>query len=132
MKITENVGTNFVIGYQRTYRILTVASRDLYQNVFWNGYQDGSVMSILWDTGDDDYPLEKNCVRMQCPIGGFHVFPQEGDPTKSYIRMVVEADLKGNIPQYITQQALNVTSLGLVMLRKVYPKYLKEWKTELE
>jgi len=64
MKVTENVGTNFVIGYQRTYRILTVASRDLYQNAFWNGYPDGSVKSILWDTGDDDYPLEKNCVRM--------------------------------------------------------------------
>ena len=83
---------------------MTVASRDLYQNVFWNANPDGSIMSILWDTGDDDYPLEKDCVRMQCPIGGFHVFQREGDdPNKSYIRMVIEADLKGNIPSYITQ-----------------------------
>ena len=82
---------------------MTVASRDLYQNVFWNGYEDGSVISILWDTSDDDPPEEAGVVRMICPNGGFHVFPNPNDPSKSTIRMVVEADLKGNIPAWITK-----------------------------
>ena len=70
-------------------------------------------MSILWDTSEDDLPEEEGCVRMICPIGGFHVFPNPSDPTKSIVRMVIEADLKGNIPGWIMKQALTLTSMGL-------------------
>ena len=89
---------NFVIGYQRMFRIFTVASRDMYNNVWWNVDDKGRYYVVLWDMSEDDLPEEEGCVRMLCPIGGFLFDPLPGDSTKCMMTMVVEADARGNIP----------------------------------
>ena len=46
-------------------------------------------------------PEESGCVRMDC-FGGFVFTPRKDDPTKCDMMCVMGADLKGNIPQWVT------------------------------
>ena len=48
-------------------------------------------------------PEEPGCVRMTVPVGGLWFKPKPGDPNKSDIIFVAEADLGGNIPGWVTK-----------------------------
>jgi len=106
VKPIEQVGANFLIGYQRTFRIFTVASRDMYNNVWWNIDDKGRYYLVLFDMAEDDLPEEEGCVRMLCPIGGFIFEPLPDDPSKCTMTMIAEGDVRGNIPKFAQKKAM--------------------------
>ena len=90
-----------MFGYQKTHRILTVASRDVYTYNYYNINDDGSILHVVYDDEKDDMPEEPGCVRMQMPLGGVHFQPLKGDPTKCTVTMYGEASLGGSIPAFV-------------------------------
>ena len=49
LEVLEQVGANFAFGYQKTHRILTVASRDVYQMLFWDIEPNGKIYLVLFE-----------------------------------------------------------------------------------
>ena len=43
------IGPNLMYGYQKTHRILTVASRDVYQMLFWDIEPNGKIYLVLFE-----------------------------------------------------------------------------------
>ena len=98
----EWCGANFLYGYQKLHKILSVASRDLYQMSFWEVMDDNSVYCVIWGE-DEDMPEEPGCVRMTVPIGGAIFKPLKDDKTKCEMTYIAEAHLGGNVPGWITK-----------------------------
>lgn len=69
---------------------------------------------------------------MRLPIGGMTIRPDPKDPNKSYVEHILEADLQGNIPQWIWTIVLKQGAHGLLKLRKLIPKYVKKNKDILD
>lgn len=42
-------GPNLLYGYQKTHRILTVSSRDIYQMIYWEIEADGSIYMVIYE-----------------------------------------------------------------------------------
>ena len=75
VELVKNIGVNCLLGYQRTKKIGPISSRDVYINVMWNYYNDGSILTVVYDQSDDDFPNKKGCVRMKVPLSGFFISP---------------------------------------------------------
>ena len=128
VKVINKLGVNLLVGYQRTLRILTVAPRDLYQEGICNCEADGTLWSVLYDTTGEEYPVEKGIVRMASPLAGFKFTPYPDDPTKCSVDLVIEADIGGNIPNWVFKQVLGETAYGLVLVRELLPDWVKKNK----
>lgn len=50
-------------------------------------------------------PEKKNPIRGECYVGGWSMEPVNGDKNKSKLTLMIELDLKGNIPQAILKTA---------------------------
>jgi hypothetical protein len=98
---------------------------------FWEILDDDSIQVVVWGE-DEDMPEEPGCVRMSVPVGGLWFKPKPGDPTKSEIIFIAEADLGGNIPGWVTKQVIKDTAYSLVNLRTVMPAYVKKFEKELK
>ena len=48
-KSIKNLGVNLSVSYQRTFKILTVSPRDVYQNCFYNVNEDSSIIITTYD-----------------------------------------------------------------------------------
>ena len=79
-------------GYQKTHRILTVSSRDIYQMIFWDMDSNGNIYMVIYEQLEDT-PDEDGIVRMRLPIGGVLFEAVPGEPNKTKTTMVLEADL---------------------------------------
>jgi len=86
------IGPNLMYGYQKTHRILTVSSRDVYQMIFWDMDSNGSIYMVIYEQLEDT-PDEDGIVRMRLPIGGVLFEAVPGEPNKTKTTMVLEADL---------------------------------------
>jgi hypothetical protein len=80
-RIIGRIGVNLCLGYQRTYRILTVSPRDVYMYGFLNILEDGRIILTIFDDPEDDTPEESGCVRMTV-FGGMVFTPDPVDPNK--------------------------------------------------
>ena len=80
-KIIKTIGCNLAYGYQRTYRIITVAPRDVYVYGYIEQLDSGACVLVLFDDPEDDEPEEKGCVRMNA-FGGMLFTPYKDDPNK--------------------------------------------------
>jgi hypothetical protein len=98
VEVLDYYGPNLLYGYQKTHRILTVSSRDIYQMIFWEIDPDGSIFMVIYEQIEDT-PEETECVRMRLPIGGCLFQPMPGNKSKTWL--VCEADLCGYIPSYV-------------------------------
>jgi hypothetical protein len=130
-EILEQIGANLILSYSRTHRVLTVASRDIYQIHFYTITDNGSIYQVLFEDDTEEHPEEPDCVRMRSPLGGIVFEPMKGDPTKCNIVMYAEANLGGYIPEFVQKQALGDTAMSLVNLRKVMVDYVKQNQKEL-
>lgn len=128
VKSIEHIGVNFMVGYQRTWRMFTVASRDMYQHLYWTIDDKDRIFVIGWDTSADDLPEEQDCVRMLCPIGGFVFEPLENDKSKCMMTMIVEADVRGQIPQFIQKQAMKDSAESLSNLKELMKGWVEKNK----
>ena len=127
----EWCGSNLLYGYQKLYKILTVASRDVYCMSYWEIMDDNSIYQVVWSE-DEDMPDEPGCVRMSVPVGGAIFKPLKDDKTKCEMTYIIEADLGGNIPVWIVKQVVKDIAYSVVELRKVIPTYLKNYEKELK
>ena len=128
--ILDRVGVNFLYGYQSTHRIMTVASRDVYQYCFYNILPDDSIIMTIFE--EEDMPEEDGKVRMRLPVGGIHCIPKKDDPTKCDVEMIVECSLMGYIPAWVQKQAISDSAFGLVILRDLMKGYVKKMAKAIE
>lgn len=92
----------------------------------------GRVWSIAFDASDaDGYPVEDGVVRMQSPMAALLFTPLKDDPSKCIIETVVEAEIGGNIPNWIFKHVLGDTAYGIVMIRELLPDWYKLHKKQL-
>ena len=64
--------------------------------------EDGRIYMVLFDINDEEgCPIEPDCVRMKCPIGGFLITPDKNDPNKCMMDMIIEGDTCGLIPDFV-------------------------------
>jgi hypothetical protein len=102
---------NLLIGYQSTYKILAVASRDVYQYAFMDIDKDGTLKIILWEVPDK--PATKGKVRMILPLAGVFFKPLKDDPRgKCQISFYLEASLGGSIPAWVQTKAIGMSTAG--------------------
>jgi hypothetical protein len=59
-------------------------------------------------------------------MGGWRLEPVEGQPNKTRANFLIEIDLKGNIPGFVTKQAMKDQGYQIVKMRQVVEKFLKE------
>lgn len=52
-KIIESKGPNLALGYQRTYRIITVSPRDVYLYGYCEVFDSGSILLVLFENPDE-------------------------------------------------------------------------------
>ena len=81
-------------------------------------------MITSYDAPDGDFPDEDGCVRMNCPLAGFHCIPDKNDPNKCSVTMVIEASLNGFIPGYVQKVVINDSANGMQMIKKLMTKYV--------
>ena len=117
-KLTEVIGCNLFRSIQESSKIAVVASRDLHIHYWVTMSPDGSVKMVVHEI---DVPQIKGKVRMRCPVGGITIRPDPNDPNKSYAEHILEADLQGNIPQWVWTIVLKQGAYGLLKLRKLVP-----------
>ena len=96
-------GANLFQSFQITRKIAIISSRDLYIHYWINVLPNGSYKLICHEI---DAPAVKGKVRMRMPIGGLTVNPDPNDPNKSIVEHIIEADLQGNIPQWVWSMAI--------------------------
>ena len=129
VKLLEQIGTNLIQIRQKTHRIVTVAPRDLFQMVLSNAFNDGTIMTICYDTIQCDLPATPGCVRMRCPLAGFKVSPNSKHPkTKCRMDCIIETSIGGNIPQFIQAIVVKDTAYGFDKLKPLMAEWYKEWK----
>lgn len=109
--------------YQRTYRIVTVAPRDVYVYIFIDVTPDGRIIGILFTDPDDDKPEEPGCVRMEA-FGGLIFTPNKNDPSKCHMNLLQTLDIKGNVPTYIVMQVMKLSAFGLTTIKDLLPKWV--------
>lgn len=98
-KPLEKLGCNLMIAYQATHKIVTVASRDVYQACFMDAQKDGTIKTVYWGM---DKPEVKGKVRMELPLAGMIFKPLKDDPRgKTQVCLFLEASLGGSIPGWI-------------------------------
>lgn len=49
----------------------------------------------------DLMPAKKNPIRGECYVGGWYLEPLKEDKNKTRLTLLIELDLKGNLPQTI-------------------------------
>ena len=126
-KCINKLGVNYLVGYQRTLRVFTVAPRDLYIEGIFNMEEDGRCWSLAFDA-PDEYPVEDGIVRMRSPMAALLFTPCKDDPKKCIIETVVEAEIGGNIPNWIFKHVLGDTANGIVLMRELLPEWVKPRK----
>ena len=127
-KMIDTIGVNMLFGYQRTYRIIAVAPRDVYVYGFVDILLDGRYILVLFTDVDDDKPEEKGCVRMEA-FGGMVFTPNKDDPSKCRMDVLQTIDIKMNlIPSYIVSQVVNLSAHGICTIQDLMPKWVKENK----
>lgn len=105
--------------------MLVVKSRDIYFYAFSTVLEDNSIMVTVFDTGEPEPKGRTDLVRMTMPLMGLHIIPDPVSPEeKCMLKMTMEFDLKGNIPNWINKIILRDESWQLVKLRKLY----KAWE----
>jgi hypothetical protein len=81
-----SLGCNLHIAYQKTERVAIISSRDIYNLVFLNALDDGSIILVSTEHPDEEkYPPRDQCVRMKLPVAGVWVKPDPKRPGKSII-----------------------------------------------
>lgn len=106
VELVKNIGVNFLLGYQRTKKIGPISSRDVYINVIWNYLENGSILTVVFNQSDNDFPLKKGCVRMKVPISGFYISPDPSNNQKCSIINLLEVSMEGKIPGYVMKAAI--------------------------
>ena len=115
-----------LIGYQCTFKVLTVASREIYQYSFMDVQRDGTIKCIFWEVPDK--PVTKGKVKMELPLAGVYFKPLKDDPRgKTQIVLYLEASLGGSIPAWVETKAIGLMTAGQNIFRKLIPKYLKDY-----
>jgi len=118
IELVKVFGVNCGYGYQKTKKILTISSRDVYINVLWNQLPDGSIITVIFDQTGDDAPPHKGCVRMRVPLSGALIVPDKSNPKRCEIKQVLEVSMEGKIPGYVMKAAIKDQAEGPVTLRK--------------
>ena len=114
-----------IYGYQSTFKILAVASRDCEQIGFIQTSRDGSIKCVIW--GDENKPEKEGRVRMKMPFCGLYFTPLKDDPRgKTQVIQTLDCFLGGNLPAWISSKAIAQTYNGHLLYRKLIPKYLKK------
>lgn len=65
---------------------------------------------------------------MRSPVAGIICIPEKDDPSKCTMKCIIEADLQGNVPQWVFAVAIKQVAWGMVDLRRLIPKFIKNNK----
>lgn len=86
---------------------VTIAARDFVMISHCEHRPDGSISMVVFTDPDYQYlkPETKKAIRGEAYVGGWEFKPLPEDKNKSRLTMVLELDLKGNLPQSILKKA---------------------------
>jgi hypothetical protein len=82
-----------------------IESRDFVMQNYVEKLPDGTLSIVVFTVPEkqNKVPEKKSPIRGSCHIGGWSMEPVEGNKTR--LTLVLEIDLKGNLPQTILRQA---------------------------
>lgn len=104
MYLTKQYGVGLYNLYQKTHRILMVASREFNIYLFSNVEEDGSILILLFSNSDIPFTAASDSVLGGLPLGAALITPDPSNPKKCSIRYHLEIDLGGSIPEFVTKQ----------------------------
>lgn len=110
--------------YQKSKRIATVAPRDAYQNALYTIESNGTIRCCLYQDPNSGLGETSGIVRMDVPIAGIEVVPDPNDENKCSVRQILEFNLKGYIPGFVTAQVIKDTAQGLHKIKKQIDPWL--------
>jgi len=86
---------------------VTIASRDFVMCNHIEQRPDGTIIMLVFT--DDAYqnlvPETKKNIRGECHVGGWTLEPLPEDKNKTRLTLMIELDLKGNLPAYVLKKA---------------------------
>ena len=103
----EKVGVNGYHLYSRSKKVMMVAGRDFVLDYIVNQESDGTVIIVQSSNPDLDHLVDppKGTVRGISPLGGYIITPNPEDKSKSYVKLLVELNFGGNIPEFAIKTA---------------------------
>ena len=69
---------------------------------------------------------------MRCPLAGFHFVPHKDNPDKCHVTMIIEADLKGYIPNYVQKIVFGDMANGMHTVKSLISEYKVKYKSNYE
>ena len=107
MHFIEKVGVGAYHVYNKVKKVLIVESRDFVMDFFTNWEANGSIYIIISSNPDlyEAYPKKKGVTRAESPVGGWIITPDASDPNKCWVKLIVELDFKGPMPDIAIKTA---------------------------
>ena len=121
----SKVGTNAYTFQQRSKKIFTIASREFIFDFLTNQEPDGTIF-IVTSTNEDLYdkvPRKDGVIRAYCPVGGWIITPDKNDPNKSHVKLIIELDFGGNIPDIAVKTAFREQGYQIEKLKNFLPRF---------
>ena len=124
MDFPQKLGANAYIYYSKTKSKTGFASRDFVMNYICNLEEDGSLV-VACSSYNCLYNMKENdgVIRGDIAIGGLLIEPVPGNPGKSYLYVMQEADLKSSVPSFLLKPALKDQGMQVERIRKVLPRW---------
>ena len=106
-----------------------ISGRDFIFDYIVNEEQDGTIIITTSSNLDlnDSIPVPKGIVRGNSPIGGYIIKPKNEDRTESHVKLLLELNFGGNIPDFAVKTAFRDQGYILDKLRKIMPEYYKKY-----
>lgn len=118
----KKIGVNAFVSYARTIKYYMVKAREFITNGLVNEEADGSVVFVSSSDNCeyvDKFPPVSGVIRAYTAVTGAHFIPVETNRTM--VKICVEIDLKGGIPDFAMRQVLKDQGYQIEKLRKTVP-----------
>ena len=117
-KQVEDIGAGLVYEYARMRGTFVFSDRDFCTIRYRKEEADGRVIIVAVSREHPDCPEASGAVRAEIVIFGYVVTPEKDDPEKCTAQLVMQGDLKGNIPTMLANQAILINGKFLHKLNK--------------
>lgn len=123
-QVLQRPGVNLLIAHKQTPKRYSEAARDFVTNVISNREADGTVYTIASSTNCAyEVPVGEGVIRADTPVSGKLMRVDPNNPDKTYMTIVNEVDLRGNVPAFALRTAFKDQGFIISRLRKTLPRW---------
>lgn len=117
-KMVEDLGAGLAYEYVRMRGTFVFSDRDFITIRWKREEKDGRIIIVAHSKEHPDAPPAKGAVRGEILKFGYVLTPDKDEPEKCFAQLVMQGDLKGNIPTMLANQAILINGKFLHKLNK--------------